>query len=116
MTSERDDVFIDDMLQAAQAALEFRRRTTQGAFLEDKMQSYAIARSLEILGEAAKRVSTQTKERHPEIPWKRVAGLRDRLIHDYGNVDLHRVWAIVEDDLPPLARQLTEILRAMGRA
>ena len=70
----------------------------------------AIIRNLEIIGEAAKRLSKPLKKRHPDIPWRNIAGLRDVLIHDYMGVDLESVWYVVENDLPPLKKQIQMIL------
>ncbi len=109
MTLDRDPVYLADMREAAQAALEFTDAIGREAFLADKMRIYAVVRSLEVLGEAAKRVSEAAKAAEPQIPWKRVAGLRDKLIHDYGNVDAVRVWNIVEGELPALVAALQRL-------
>ena len=73
------------------------------AFLSDRMRQDAVIRKLEIIGEAVKRLSEDTKSRQPSIPWKQIAGMRDRLSHDYFGVDLDLVWRVVERDLPTLA-------------
>ena len=72
-------------------------------FLADRMRQDAIIRKLEIIGEAVKRLSDETRARRPEIPWKQIAGMRDRLTHGYFGVDLRLVWRVVERDLPALA-------------
>jgi uncharacterized protein with HEPN domain len=72
------------------------------AFLADRMRQDAIIRKLEIIGEAVKQVSDATRARRPEIPWKQIAGMRDRLTHAYFGVDLGLVWRVVERDLQPL--------------
>jgi uncharacterized protein with HEPN domain len=66
--------------------------------------------ALEIIGEAVKQLSDETKQRHPEIPWKQIAGMRDRLTHAYFGVDLGLVWGVVERDLHPLATAVTALL------
>lgn len=109
MTIARDPVFLADMVEAADAAVEFTANVTMEQFLHERMRSYAVVRSLEVLGEAAKRVSPEFKASHPEIAWKQIAGLRDKLIHDYGNVDLVRVWNIVESDLARLVPALRKL-------
>jgi uncharacterized protein with HEPN domain len=84
------------------------------AFLADRMRQDAIIRKLEIIGEAVKRLSDETRARRPEIPWKRIAGVRDRLTHDYFGVDLGLVWRVVDRDLPSL--QVAVIALLMGPA
>jgi uncharacterized protein with HEPN domain len=75
-----------------------------------------VTRNLEIIGEAAKRVSQPTRDRAPNIPWRLAAGLRDILIHQYEGVDLAEVWQIVVRDLAPLKRELGQLLGALGGA
>lgn len=69
----------------------------------------AVIRELEIIGEAAKNVSVETKSKHPDIPWKQMSGLRDKLIHDYFGVDLDAVWETVKRDLPVLKEKLVDL-------
>ena len=72
------------------------------AFMAERMRQDAVIRKLEIIGEAVKRLADSTKARRPEIPGKQIAGMRDRLTHDYFGVDLALVWRVVERDLPAL--------------
>ena len=72
------------------------------AFMAERIRQDAVIRKREIIGEAVKQLSDPTKERQPEIPWKQIAGMRDRLTHDYFGVDLALVWRVVERDLPVL--------------
>ena len=106
----RDIVYLRDMLECIDDVLDF---TASGRekFLADKMRRAAVARSLEVLGEAAKRVSQAARDAHPAVPWKDVAGLRDKLIHDYGQVDFPRLWGIIEGHLPRLRQELELMLR-----
>ena len=80
------------------------------AFMSDKMRQDALIRKLEVIGEAIKNLSDNAKHRRPDIPWKRIAGMRDRLTHDYFGVDLTLVWAVVEKDVPMLKTAIEQLL------
>lgn len=77
------------------------------------MAQDAVIRNFEVIGEAVKRIPESMKEERPDIPWRRIAGLRDVLIHQYMRVDLEAVWAIVRDDLPEFKQAVAEILAEM---
>ncbi len=79
-------------------------------FLDDQLIQDAVLRNFEVIGEAAKRLDDAYRASHPQIPWRAVAGLRDMLIHQYEGVDLNKVWAIVEGDLPGLKKSITVML------
>ena len=80
------------------------------AFVAERMRQDAVIRKLEIIGEAVKQLSDATKDRRREIPWKQIAGMRDRLTHDYFGVDLALVWRVVERDLPALKAAVVALL------
>jgi uncharacterized protein with HEPN domain len=80
------------------------------AFMSDRMRQDAVIRKLEIVGEAVKHLSEETTKRRPDIPWKRIAGMRDRLTHDYFGVDLALVWTAVERDVPQLRSAVDGLL------
>ena len=84
------------------------------AFMTERMRQDAVIRKLEIIGEAVKRLLDATKDRRPEIPWKQIAGMRDRLTHDYFGVDLALVWRVVERDLPALQVAVVTLLKESG--
>lgn len=81
-------------------------------FLADEDLKRAFVRSLEIIGEATKQISAEFRAQHPELPWRVMARMRDRLIHDYGGVDYGLVWQTSTEDVPPLLRQVGQILEA----
>ena len=87
------------------AGLDFR------GFLEDTKTQDAVIRNLEVIGEAVKHLSDEIREAYPEIPWRVMAGLRDRLIHHYFSINLDVVWEIVTTELPLLKQQIRDILR-----
>ena len=79
-------------------------------FMKNRMIQDAVLRNFEVIGEATKRLSDKAKSRCPDIPWRRVAGLRDVLIHDYMGVDLEEIWRVVEQHLPALRTAIQRLL------
>ena len=96
-------------------AMSRREEYTQDIKYEDFMDNYLIQdgviRQIEIIGEATKRLSKEIKEKHPEIPWKDMSGMRDKLIHDYLGVDIDAVWDTVEEDIPALKNRLKYLIK-----
>ena len=110
MTPADDAVPLRHMLDAARKAVAYSRGRGRADLDADELLALALVRLLEVLGEAAKGVSSEFRGRHPQIPWKDVTGTRDRLIHGYFDVDLEIVWAIVTSDLPPLIASLEKLV------
>lgn len=98
----RDEASLVDILNAARKVVEYSTGLDESSFLASSRDQDAILRQLTIVGEAAKRVSEEFRTSHPEIPWRRVAGFRDVVVHDYFKVDLEEVWRIVQSDVPDL--------------
>lgn len=109
-TSKTDDVRLRHMLDAAKKITAFTENRFRQDLDRDEMFALAIVRLIEILGEAAKNVSEDTKNKATAIPWREMAGTRDRLIHAYFEVNLDIVWDIVTQDIPPLIYQLETLL------
>ena len=98
----RDDATLLDILKAARLVVEFKGKLAKKAFLSDIKTQSAILHQLLVIGEAVKRLSEDFRSRHAEIPWLRIAGMRDKLIHAYDAVDLDEVWKTITKDVAPL--------------
>jgi uncharacterized protein with HEPN domain len=108
--SNDDLVRIKHILDASEESVKFLENRQRRELDTDRMLSLSLVRLLEIIGEAARGVSIQVREKYPNIPWKQMAGIRDRLIHGYFDVDMEIVWKTVKEDIPPLINQLAELM------
>ena len=106
----RDDATLLDMLKAARLVVEFKGKLAKKTFLRDVKTQSAILHQLLVVGEAVKRLSEDFRAGHPEIPWIRIAGMRDKLIHQYDAVDLDEVWKTVTKDIAPLISFLERLV------
>mgnify|MGYP001557877750 CR=1 FL=1 len=106
----RDELYLLDMLDAAGAIRDFTQGKSFDDFCENYLLQVGIWKLFEIIGEAARKVSAQFKDDHPEIPWRSVRGMRHNLVHEYFRIDLKQVWAAVEEDIPPLIEQLEPLV------
>ncbi|MDO0821862.1 HepT-like ribonuclease domain-containing protein [Desulfosporosinus nitroreducens] len=104
-----DKVFLQNILECI-VKIETYTNSGKQKFMSSDLIQDAVIRNLEILGEATKRVSQGTKEKHREIPWRQMAGLRDVLIHDYMGVSLKIVWNVVQNELPQLKTKIIDLL------
>jgi len=107
---QRDDAYLVDMLLAARRAIRFCEGITWEEFQKNDLHQYAVFKAIEILGEAARLVSDETRNTHPQIPWESIAGMRNRLIHEYFRIHLATVWQTVQEDIPPLVAQLEPLV------
>jgi uncharacterized protein with HEPN domain len=98
------------MLDAAKEALSFAQNKSRAHLDSDRMLVLSIVKSVEIIGEAASKVTQGTRETYTELPWANIVAMRNRLIHVYFDIDLDRVWDTVTDDLPPLISSLGKII------
>jgi len=110
MTQHEDRVRLRHMLDYSRKAVAMIEGRTREDLDRDEMLCLALTRVVEVIGEAATRVSQAGQQRHGQIPWPEIIGLRNRLVHGYDSVDLNILWDIVQQDLPPLIEQLQAIL------
>ena len=96
----RDETTLLDILNAARLIQQFVVGMDQEAFASDEKTQSATLHQLSILGEAVKRLSNEFRDAHDDLPWKMMAGMRDKLIHDYDSVDLSQVWQTIARDVP----------------
>ena len=97
-----DEAYLLDMLLAARDAEEFASESTFAKFECDRLRQHALIKAIEIIGEAASRVSARTQDLNPEIPWREIVGMRNRLVHAYFEVDVELLWETVQRDIPKL--------------
>ncbi|MBA4393332.1 MAG: DUF86 domain-containing protein [Desulfobacca sp.] len=107
--------YVTDILTCFQETQEFTQGLDFDAFTRDRRTINAVVRSLEVMGEAAKRIPETIRNKYREIPWKRITGMRDKLIHEYSGVDLEIVWEVVKTELPPLKPFFEQMVRDLGK-
>jgi len=110
MLLKEDGIRLHHMLDAAREALDFAQGRRREDLEVDRQLVLSLVRSLEVIGEAASKVSAEFKAARPDIPWLDITGMRNRLIHAYFDVNLNVVWKTVTQEMPALAEQLEEIL------
>jgi len=115
MPSHDDDVRFRHMLDYSREAILLAGDKTRGDLDTNRMLQLSVVRLVEIVGEAASRVSASARQRHPQIPWLQIAGMRNRLIHGYDFVDLDILWQTVKEDLPALVAVLEPLVAALPK-
>ena len=111
MNSERVYTdYLEDILDAITRAANFIQGMSFEQFAKDDKTLYAVIRALEIIGEATKYIPEQVRESYPKLPWREMAGIRDKLIHDYFGADIKVVWKTATEDLPKLEAEIRCIL------
>jgi uncharacterized protein with HEPN domain len=102
--------YLNDILESIADIREFIAGITKEDFFNDKKTINAVVRGLEVIGEAASKLPSHVRDRHPEISWQETIGMRNRLIHEYFGVDLDIVWQTIEEDLEPLDKTVREMI------
>lgn len=110
-----DSVYLRHILDAISRIEEYTRSSEYEAFMNDHLVQDAVIRQIEIIGEATKRLSNEIREKHSHMPWKDIAGMRNKLIHDYFGIDLDAVWDTIQKDIPFLKTEIKKIVGAAKR-
>lgn len=113
---QRDLSNLTDIIQAAKQIQEFIHGVKKNQFESSSLIQSAVIRQIEIMGEAAKRLSEKVRLEHPEIPWKKLTGMRDILIHAYDHVDIDEVWNAVETSIPALSKQIETVITTFEKS
>ncbi|MGM0945149.1 MAG: HepT-like ribonuclease domain-containing protein [Bacteroidota bacterium] len=111
---KKEEIYLLHILQCIEKIEAYTITLNEDAFLANPMVQDAVIRNFEVIGEATKNLSKEFRQKHAEIEWRKIAGLRDKLIHDYIGVDLWAVWALVEKIIPQFKKQVQEIMNKEG--
>ncbi|MBS3076475.1 DUF86 domain-containing protein [Candidatus Pacearchaeota archaeon] len=106
-------LFIEDILESINAIESFSDGLNKEKLISSRLKQSAIIRELEIIGEAVKNIPSSFREKHPDISWNEIAGMRDVIIHGYFKVDLDAVWNVIKKDLPILKRKIEKIKKEL---
>ena len=106
----RDDTYLVDILESAKIALDYVAGKSWDDFYEDMQCQDAVLRRIEIIGEAARHISPQTRKKYPQIPWRDLTMLRNIVIHQYDAVDINQVWDTTQHRLPRLVDELSKVV------
>ena len=111
MKQREEKLFVEDISVFCDHIAEYDEGVTKPEFLKNRMLQDALIRKLEIIGEAVKNISTNTRNKYPNVPWKEIAGMRDKVIHHYSRVDLDIVWKTSTNLVPRLKPEIEKILK-----
>jgi uncharacterized protein with HEPN domain len=103
-------VYVGHMLDMSQKAIELTQGINRPEYDQNEIYRYALTHLIQVIGEAAQQVSSDFKEAHPQVPWFEIIGMRNRIVHDYMNVDEDVIWEVIQHDLQPLVKSLVSII------
>ena len=113
--SDRDwRLFLKDIHESSARVLEYAGAMTREVFFEDRKTMDAVMRNLAIIGEAAKKIPADVRRKYPDVAWKKMAGLRDIVVHDYFGIDEDIIWDVVSIRIPELTRHLDQMVRELS--
>lgn len=104
-------LYLDDILEAAKRIEKYTRGLTLERLKRNELTIDGVVRNLEIIGEAVKNIPANVKDKYPDIEWKKIAGLRDILAHEYFGIDLEILWDIIENKMPELKKEISHLLK-----
>jgi uncharacterized protein with HEPN domain len=102
--------YLQDILDAVAAIEQFTTGIELESFSQNLEKVFAVSRAIEIIGEAVKQIPDSVRSQYPDIPWRDMAGMRDKLIHDYFNTDVEIIWKAVQEDVPQLKMMISQVL------
>jgi uncharacterized protein with HEPN domain len=114
MRKRNDAVYLQHLLDAVERIEQYTAGMTEQQFLQNTLVQDAVVRQLEIIGEASRNLSDELRQKHSQVPWTKIVGMRNRIVHAYFDVDLTIVWEVIQRDLPDLKAQVHLILQTLG--